>query len=85
MLVTYQYTETITAYLNTVRDISHTMYQAALPWKLQAKRPSSLHVERRVKKNQQKKKPGIKREERTTSCNVVTAQRKSRNPKVQRY
>lgn len=31
------------------------MYQAALPWKLQAKRPSSLHVERRVKKNQQKK------------------------------
>lgn len=54
MLVTYQYTETITAYLNTVRDISHTMYQAALPWKLQAKRPSSLHVERRVKKNQQK-------------------------------
>lgn len=54
MLVTYQYTETITAYLNTVRDISYTMYQAALPWKLQAKRPSSLHVERRVKKNQQK-------------------------------
>lgn len=61
MLVTYQYTETITAYLNTGRDISYTMYQAALPWKLQAKRPSSLHVERRVLKKKKKKNWNKKR------------------------
>lgn len=61
------------SHTHTLRDIRSSMYQAALPWKLQAELPSSLHLS---------PKRGVTWGEKTTDLNIQVWQLTRHNQPV---